>query len=209
MTQFTIHDLINYILSIVVLKQIYIKINKQKNREHMDMGLFDSGAGNYKTTVSSNLKTKLESLESNLLKDRFNRFFNRLKRRDRKAVEDELSPPEQRVEAQQYIDMEPDNLRVNIRTRGEPDDYQMVGLLYNKDMNKNYQLFGRRTYPGSYEWEYYIRGRDVGGLDFKFPIDSKQELMDGTSINLPIDNSTYQLKIYNYDQPRYIPYTSV
>ena len=74
-------------------------------------------------------------------------------------------------------------------------------------MNKNYQLFGRRIYPGAYEWEYYIRGKDVGGLDFKFPIDSKQELMDGSSINVPIDNNVYQVKIYNYDQPRYNPYS--
>ena len=197
----TIHDLINYILLIILLKYIYIS----KNIEHMDMGLFDSGYGNYKTTPSNDLKEKLETLESNLLVDRFHRFLNRLKRRDRRAVEDEMVPPEQRVEARQYIDT--DNLHVNIRTRGEPDDYQMVGLLYNKDMNKNYQLFGRRIYPGAYEWEYYIRGKDVGGLDFKFPIDSKQELMDGSSINVPIDNNVYQVKIYNYDQPRYNPYS--
>ena len=208
MIEITVHDLFNYILLVVLVKYIYINKNKSKNMEHMDMGLFDSGSGNYKTTTSSKeLKQKLEALESNLLIDKFHRFLNRLKRRDRKAVEDELSPPEQRVEAQQYIDFDTDNLRVNIRTRGEPDNYQMVGLLYNKDMNKNYQLFGRRIYPGAYEWEYYIRGRDAGGLDFKFPIDSKQELMDGSSINLPIDNNTYQLKIYNYDQPRYNPYS--
>jgi hypothetical protein len=128
-----------------------------------------------------------------------------LKNRDENAVYNPLAPPEQRVEERQYPYP---NTQFWERTRGDPDDYQLVGLLYNTDINKNYQLYGRRVYPGSYEWEYYIRGKDVGGLDFKFPIqlNNKEEIRDGMVITLPIDKNTFNVSIYNYDLPRYNPF---
>ena len=190
-----IHDIINILLVVILANSIY----RCKTVEHMDMSMFADN----NTTNQAIIKKRLESLESNLL---FDRLFRFLKIRDQKAVFDVLSPPEQRVEAQQYPDVSNPNLRLNIRTRGEPDDYQMVGLLYNKDVNKNYQLFGRRLYPGSYELEYYVRGRDSGGLDIKFPVNQKQEIMDNSTLNLPIDDNVYQVKIYNFDQPRYNPF---
>ena len=94
----------------------------------------------------------------------------------------------------------------NIKTRGEPDEYQLIGLLYNSIINKNYQLYGRRIYPGAFEWEYYIRGRDIGGLDIKFPINNKQEIYDDTILNIPLDNIDFRVKIYKYDTPRYNPF---
>jgi hypothetical protein len=199
-----IHDVINILLIVVLANTVYAYIGNKDIVEHMDMSMFASDG---KPTNTSKLKKKLESFEKNLLVNRIVQLFRFLKVRDRKAVFDVLSPPEQRVEAQQYPDVGNPNLRLNVRTRGEPDDYQLVGLLYNKDINKNYQLFGRRVYPGSYEWEYYVRGVDVGGLDFKFPIDNKkQEIIDDSTINIPIDNNMYRVKIYNFDYPRYNPF---
>lgn len=203
-----IHDIINILLVVILAISIYRCKSFSKNNvldktvEHMDMSMFADN----NTTNQAIIKQRLESLESNLLLDKVMRLFRFLKVRDEKAVFDVLSPPEQRVEAQQYPDVSNPDLRLNIRTRGEPDDYQMVGLLYNKDVNKNYQLFGRRVYPGSYEWEYYVRGRDSGGLDIKFPLNQKQEIMDNSTLNLPIDDNVYQVKIYNFDQPRYNPF---
>ena len=134
-------------------------------------------------------------------------FFKTLffEKRDRAVVDDKLAPPEQRVEKSQYP--YPNNMFWE-KTRGEPDNYQLVGLLYNKDINKNYQLFGRRIYPGAYEWEYYILGKDVGGLEIKFPIQTKnkEQIMDGTQLTIPIDSNVYTVSIYNYDTPRYNPY---
>ena len=85
----------------------------------------------------------------------------------------------------------------NEKTRGE-ESYQLVGLLYNNDVNKNYQLFGRRTYPRSNEWEYYILGKDEGGLEIKFPLDTKQEIYNNTQVNIPLYNSNFTVKIYDY-----------
>ncbi len=97
-------------------------------------------------------------------------------------------------------------MKINEHTRGEPENYQVVGLLYKEGVDKKYQLFGRRVYPGSPDWEYYIGGRDSGGLDYKFPLDTKEEIHDGKTIINHMDGETYNVKIYNFDKPRYIPY---
>jgi len=216
------HDYINIgliiVLSIITIQ--YVDKIKCPIRENMDMSMF--GEDNVKQ------KKKLENLEKYLLKNnirsrngirpnniRSNNIRNKyryLKNRDKNVVYDPLYPPEKRIERSQYIfspyDNENESIpQFNVRTRGEPDDYQLLGLLYNDSVDKYYQLYGRRTYSGSPEWEYYIRGKDKGGLDIKFPIsNNRQEIMDGTSIKIPLDNLTYQVKIYDFDQPRYNPY---
>jgi hypothetical protein len=177
-----IHDIINIILALFLCYQflIYI-INKNEHNETFDISNFD--------------KDKIMKF----LKDIF------LKKRDENVVYNPLAAPEQRVENRQYP--YPKNVFWE-KTRGEPDDYQLVGLLFNTDVNKNYQLYGRRVYPGSYEWEYYIRGRDAGGLDIKFPIQlkNKEEIRDGLQLTIPIDKNIYNVSIYNYDVPRYNPF---
>ncbi len=177
-----------FILSIqVILYYKNDKNNKNNNEEKLD-----------NTKLSDTDKERLGFIDF-LYKYWF------LKDRDYKTLYDPLSPPEKRVEMRQYPFP---NRLFGERTRGEPDDYQLVGLLYNTNVNKNYQLFGRRTYPGSYEWEYYIRGKDSGGLEIKFPIQNqnKQEIMDGAIINIPIDSNPYNVSIYDYDTYRYNPY---
>ena len=150
---------------------------------------------------------KLKPTEAFSINDWFKDLIKKmfLNDRDIKTIENPLYPPEQRVEEKQYP--YPNNSLWE-KTRGEPDDYQLVGLLYNKDINKNYQLYGRRVYPGAYEWEYYILGRDVGGLEIKLPIQiqNKSEIMDGTQLTIPIDSNIYTVTIYNYSTPRYNPY---
>ena len=64
-----------------------------------------------------------------------------LKNRDRSVVEDTLVAPEKRVERHQYT-----SLKLYENTRGDPDDYQLLGVLFNNTVNKTYQLFGRRTH---------------------------------------------------------------
>ena len=127
-----------------------------------------------------------------------------LNRRDASIVTNKLVAPERRHEAHNYIKLQ-DKMIINEHTKGEPENYQIVGLLYKDNEDKKYQLFGRRTYPGSPEWEYFIGGTDTGGLDYKFPLDIKQEIYDGNDIINPIDNDTCKVKIYNFDKPRYIP----
>ena len=183
-----IHDIINVLLALFLSQQLFVYVNKNTEQEQNTSDKVDNNTMNY-------INKKIEDI----LKQLF------LKDRDMGAVYNPLKPPEQRMEARQYPN--PKNVFWE-KTRGEPDDYQLVGLLYNTEVNKNYQLYGRRVYPGSYEWEYYIRGMDAGGLEFKYPIqlNNKEEIRDGITLNIPIDKNTYTVSIYNYDLPRYNPF---
>ena len=175
-----IYDIINIILLVVLIYQFNLYINED-------------------TIEKEENTTNQNTMDWNRIKDWL------LKWKYRQAVEDPLTPPDRSVENRQVPFP---NYYFQERTRGDPDDYQLVGLLYNTSLNKNYQLYGRRIYPGAYEWEYYILGKDVGGLEYKFPLALKNnaELLDGTTINIPIDSNTYNVSIYNYDYYRYNPY---
>lgn len=165
----------------------------------------------YRSDIVSNFTTQINNNIPDTQGNNIRSYDNgnlsyRLLHRDQSVVNNPLAPPERRVEIQQYP-----TVLFNEKTRGTPDNYHMVGLLYNDDntVDKKYQLYGRRVYPGSYEWEYYVRGVDSGGLEFKFPIelDNQREIRDNTQITLPFDsNNVYSVKIYEYDQPRYNPY---
>jgi hypothetical protein len=189
-----IHDIINILLALFLCQQIIAYVLKHSRNEET-LKAKDSN----NTIVNDNLLYYFNNKIEELLKQIF------LKNRDADAVYNPLKPPEQRVESRQYP--YPNNV-FGEKTRGDPDDYQLVGLLYNTDINKNYQLYGRRVYPGSYEWEYYIRGKDAGGLDIKLPIqlNNKEEIRDGTQLTIPIDKNIFTVSIYNYDQPRYNPF---
>jgi hypothetical protein len=183
-----IYELINCILLVIIIFMflVYIRKTKKYNQENATNNNTNNSNNNSDIINWANLKHFI------------------LGKRYKKAVEDPLTPPDRSVEERQ---LPMPNYYFQERTRGEPDDYQLVGLLYNNNVNKTYQLFGRRTYPGSYEWEYYIRGKDVGGLDYKFSIGlpNNQEIQDGTVLNIPIDSNPYNVTIYNYDYYRYIP----
>jgi hypothetical protein len=193
-----IHDVINVLLTVFLFQQLYVYVNKTEENQQNTTDVIEITDNNIENNPS--LKNYINKKIEEILKQLF------LKRRDADVVYNPLKPPEQRIESRQYPYS--NNYLFNERTRGEPDDYQLVGLLYNTEVNKNYQLYGRRVYPGSYEWEYYIRGMDAGGLEFKYPIqlNNKEEIRDGLTINIPIDKNTYTVSIYNYDQPRYNPF---
>lgn len=127
---------------------------------------------------------------------------NQLNIRDQNVVQNPLTAPEKRVGKHQYT-----TLKLYEKTRGDPDNYQLLGILYNDELNKTYQLFGRQTYPGSPQYEYYYRGRDAGGLDFKFPLATQngKEIYDNDVLSLPTDNNNFTVKIYPNDLPRYNP----
>jgi hypothetical protein len=184
-----IHDIINISLVGFILVETYIYLQKQQLNKENDKFM------TYAEDTAAYWK--------NLYEEQSKR--NYLEKRDYDTVYDPLSPPERRVEADQY----PYPMVVfNEKTRGEPDNYQLVGLLYNSDKNKNYQLYGRRKYPGAYEWEYYLQANDAGGLTVKMPIGLKEqaELYDGQQLTIPYDNVPYNVTIYNFDQPRYNPF---
>lgn len=157
---------------------------------------------NYFTYLTNDRTNVLKPINNNQIEDTNDDDLEyRLLNRDSSVVNNPLVAPEKRVERQQYP-----KIKLYEKTRGTPDNYQIVGLLYNANENVKYQLYGRRIYPGSYQWEYYVRGKDSSGLDFKFPLPRKEEIHDGDNITVPLDNITFTVKIYDYNLPRYNPY---
>jgi hypothetical protein len=93
---------------------------------------------------------------------------------------------------------------INIRTRGEPSDYMQVGLLIHNE--EILHLYGRQKYPGSTLWEYFAVGKDSNTNNAKFPINvnGDKEIEDGSNITLDYLNKTYKVKLYEYEDVRYL-----
>ena len=131
-----------------------------------------------------------------------------LEYRDRLVLYDPLVAPERRVDITQYP--LPILNKINIPTQGYPDNYQLVGILSRISDEKILQLFGRPTFPGSNQYEYYAT-TESNGFANKIPIETKgkREIDDGIYVKVPIfdqNKGDFQVKLYNYDTPRYNPY---
>jgi hypothetical protein len=128
--------------------------------------------------------------------------------RDTDMIYDDLAPPERRVPGYQY----PTKLllrKINIPTRGYPDNYQLTGVLLRDNTETAFKLFGRQKYPGSNQYEYYAQGV-MGDNDIKLPIkiNGDKEIEDGQVINIPGTNSNrgvFKVKLYDMEIPRYLP----
>ena len=133
-----------------------------------------------------------------------------LEDRDKEAVFNEFKPPEKRLPEYEYPDRYVKKA-INIPTRGLPDNYHALGTLVRKKDEKILQLFGRQTFPGSNQWEYYVTGADSYGFPNKMPIVIKggREIENKQKIDVPFldkKNGDFEAHIYRFDVPRYNPF---
>jgi hypothetical protein len=129
--------------------------------------------------------------------------------RDRRMVDDDFVAPERRLPSHAYPDRNIKQM-INIPTRGYPDNYQNIGILVRKEDEKILKLFGRQTYPGSNQYEYYVIDSSSNS-DNKIPLEipGNKEIYDNDVVPIPwLDQSKglFEVKIYDYDVPRYNPY---
>ena len=101
----------------------------------------------------------------------------------------------------------------NIRTRGPPEEYDMVGFLQDTtDTNKLQQLYGRQTYPNSNNWNYYIKSDQYHQIPIPISIDGQnctdergcKEITNSDSINLM--NKDHTATIYKKEPFYYNPF---
>ena len=132
-------------------------------------------------------------------------------KRDSDAVNDPLKPPNRRLPRHIY----PDHIKDFIfeqPTRGYPDNYHYYGNLIRREDNKIVKLYGRQTYPGSNQYEYYgITSDGVGSAEVKIPVNVKnnKELYDKDKVNidfLDISKGEFILYMNDFDRPRYNPF---
>ena len=125
---------------------------------------------------------------------------------------DSDSPPQYKRGPDRHYTMG-GGLPINIRTRGEPNEYQNIGLLKNiEDKNDIRPLYGRRVYRGSNLWNYYTVLNNH--IQVKIPIENDtnncvdergcSEIMDGAPIT--VNGASYIVSLYPYSDFRYIPY---
>jgi hypothetical protein len=131
-----------------------------------------------------------------------------LNSRDRNVLNDNFKPPERRLPFHAY----PENIKniINIPSRGYPDNYQLMGLVIRDNTETAYNLFGRQTYPGSNQYEYYVQRTGVND-NVKIPIQIKgnKEIEDGQEIDIIGTNKekgSFMIKLYDYNSPRYNPF---
>jgi len=102
----------------------------------------------------------------------------------------------------------------NIKTRGPPEEYDMVGFLQDSDdSNKLQQLYGRRTYPNSNLWNYFVKSDQYHQIPIPVSIGGQnctdergcKELNDKDNLN--ILNKEHTATIYKPEPYYYNPYS--
>lgn len=103
---------------------------------------------------------------------------------------------------------------INIRTRGEPNNYSQIGILTSTtNPNDIKPLYGRQTYRGSNLWNYYTALDSH--LSTKIPIETNRnciethgcsEINSGDNINIINSTDEYKVNLYPYNDLQYIPY---
>ena len=131
-----------------------------------------------------------------------------LTNRDQNVLLNDFTPPERRVPSYAY----PNSVikqQFNIPTRGTPDNYQLLGLVMRDNTETAYNLFGRQTFPGSNQYEYYVQGNlDRNIVKIPITINGDREIEDGQIITIPgtsLMNGDFKVKLYKLDVPRYNP----
>jgi hypothetical protein len=114
----------------------------------------------------------------------------------------------------------------NIPSRGFSGGYQQVGSLSktavsddttepgNNNKSVILPLYGQPTYPGSHKWNYYTTTDKHAMVKMTFKVGGKDsddrhgvnELMSGDQIQIPEYNGNFDVKVYQFDQPKYIPF---
>ena len=146
--------------------------------------------------------------DATIYADRKRRSF--LNNRDNMVIDNIFVAPERRQPEHSY----PYNYvkeQLNIPTRGYPDNYHLQGLVLRDNTETAYKLFGRQKFPGSNQYEYFVQSV-MHNNDVKIPIKvyGDKEIEDGQHLMIPGMNKNsgeFKVKLYEYDAPRYNPYT--
>lgn len=184
----------------------YIHKDKEKHLNEPNYKYNDMILDNLKKTISE-LKSQIKENNNLISEDVERKIF--LNHRDKDVLYNDFVAPERRQPEYSYPYNSIKN-KLNISTRGLPDNYHLIGILLRNNTESAFNLFGRQTFPSSNQWEYYVQG-NMKDTTVKIPIKIRgdKEIEDGQLINVPGSDSSkgnYKVKLYEYDKPRYNPY---
>jgi hypothetical protein len=103
-------------------------------------------------------------------------------------------------------------MRINVPTRGEPPSYQQVGILTDTTDGENVKpLYGRQTYRGSNQWNYFtsldshLATRIPITIDENNCTDERGCIELNKSDTIHVNTKDYNIDLYKFNAPRYIP----
>ena len=163
----------------------------------------DDYLGDSSDEESSDEQTKDRHININIINDRKPEISQ-----ERKVIEE----PKRFYDSRYYPRRD---MRINIPTRGEPPEYQQVGILTDENNPENIKpLYGRQTYRGSNQWNYFTSLDSH--LATKIPIYTGEkdctdergcrEINKNDMLNIGDPGKQYKANIYQTQAPRYIPY---
>jgi len=141
---------------------------------------------------------------------------------NRRLINDPLYPP---LSRNPHIETSK-GLPINIETRESGGDFQQIGMLSKdsviddseKSGNNNdsviLPLYGKPTYKGSTKWLYYTESDRNNAIKIPLTINGKDctddigcsELNDNDKVSISSYNGDFNVKMYKFNKPRYIPY---
>ena len=149
------------------------------------------------------MKYKLPIIVNKIITSKTKSTQDKFMKRDQAVLNNPLVAPFRRMPRHVYGN---NNIPINFPTRGIADNFQYIGNLIRRSDEKIVRLFGRQSYPGSTQYEYYGMMSDNGGSQIKVQISNTRELYNGDTVNIPLlNNSSFTVQLNKLDQPRYNP----
>lgn len=202
-------------LLIIILGFIYYNIYSQLLLIKQNQNIKQKQIVKKQKTIQNNqeiIQNNQETTQYNQQEIQFNQEAIKkreiLEYRDSQVKYNDFKPPERRMPEHEYPDNRLKQI-INVHTRGEPDNYQLMGVLLRDNTESAFNLFGRQKYPGSNQYEYYAQGK-MQYNDVKLPINNNgKELYDNDKVRiLGTDESKgdFTVNLYKFDEPRYNPF---
>lgn len=211
---FCVSNTLLYIVAIIIVIIIVNIYNNKKKNQNMLDAILESNKqlfNSFKETVSNVFNLNLSTVSFN------------------KRLTDPLEPPERTTPLFfRRVPLTTTNIRVseqtklgipiNIHTRGEAVHYQQVGVLIQDgvsgDNKKILPLYGKPTYSGSQNWNYYTSTDGYHSMKVGITNNNRScthefgcnELYDNDLITIEGYDSQFKVSLYELDKPRYIPY---
>lgn len=192
------------IMGIGTIIYVIISIYQEKEREFIaSMHIPESTLRDARETISHAMQ-RLQGMQTRSpdINDDNNRMRNHYE--DLQRIVNPLQPP---VRRNTFIaqDGETGRLPIGIPTRGEYGTFHQMGFLHNPDDPKQaLPLMGRRIHSNQYE--YYTVHHYNPSVKIPIKLTGNKEINDGESVSIDGYPIALQVKIYEYDAPRYIPY---
>ena len=204
---FCISNSLMYIVFIIIAIVVIGIYNNKKNDQSLIQAIQES---------NQHLFTSLRDIISNTFNLNLSTVsFN-------KRLSDPLEPPERstplffkQVQVNKQTNL---GIPINIETRGTAVNYQQVGILIQEgttgDNKKILPLYGKPTYSGSQNWNYYTSSDGYHSMKVAVTNNNRsctqehgcKEIYDNDLVDIQGYDSKFKVSVYELDKPKYIPY---